>query len=77
MLETAVAGIEARFAVDPAGRVRWIDLWTAPDADPCEVRFGYVDNEGEPMPVRMEVRRGTEPFGRFTIESQDVAGAAP
>jgi serine protease Do len=77
VLETAVAGIEARLGVDQAGLVRWIDLWTAPDADPCEIRFHYPREAAACMPTRLDVRCGTEPFGRFTIESQDASGATP
>jgi serine protease Do len=81
VLETAVAGIEARIGVDEAGLVRWIDLWTAPDADPCEIRFSYFrkasDIEPSVMPTMLDVRRGTEPFGRFTIESHDTGGGKP
>jgi S1-C subfamily serine protease len=42
MLESSVAGVEARFLVGDGGIVTGIDLWTSPDADPCEVRFQAV-----------------------------------
>ncbi|MEI8371086.1 MAG: hypothetical protein WCJ31_21890, partial [Planctomycetia bacterium] len=71
VLESAVSGIEARCAVAPSGDVTGIDLWTAPDADPCEVRFGAPDAAGVlpvGMPRTIEVRHGNELFGTFTIE---------
>ena len=71
VLESAVSGIEARCAVAPSGDVTGIDLWTAPDADPCEVRFRAPDAAGVlpvGMPRTIEVRHGNELFGTFTIE---------
>jgi hypothetical protein len=77
MLETAVAGVEARFAVEADGSVAGIDLWTSPDADPCEVRFNGVppdQPEGLPqdvpkgMPASIEVRHGNDVFGVFKVE---------
>jgi hypothetical protein len=73
MLESSVAGVEARFTVGEDGFVTGIDLWTAPDADPCEVRFTAAQSDrGQPlppgMPVRIEVRHGPELFGDFQVE---------
>ncbi len=70
-LETAVAAIEARCAVDAAGRVVAVDLWTQPDAAPCEIRFfgSLPDPAAAGLPAVMEVRRGGEPFGTFLVES--------
>ena len=71
VLESAVAGVEARFAVAPDGGVTGVDLWTAPDVDPCEVRFRAPDAAGVlpvGMPRTIEVRHGNELFGTFTIE---------
>ena len=71
VLESAVSGVEARCAVAPNGDVTGIDLWTAPDADPCEVRFRAPDAAGVlpvGMPRTIEVRHGNELFGTFTIE---------
>jgi serine protease Do len=71
VLETAVAGVEAHFAVSADGAVTGIDLWTAPDADPCEIKFkapaaaaGLADG----LPGTIEVRHGDDAFGTFTIE---------
>jgi len=73
VLESAVAGVEARLFVDGAGRVVGIDLWTAPDADPCEVRFtGDVDG----LPAVIDVRRGTVPFATLRVAA-DAAGDRP
>ncbi len=68
VLESAVAGIEARFAFAADGSLVGIDLWTAPDADPCELRVtGPL--VGDPlMPGGFEVRRGPELFGTFLVE---------
>jgi len=76
VLETAAAGVEARFAVDVAGRVVAIDLWTSPDADPCEVRFAWPRGRAASgWPARMVVRRGGEPFGTFLIDPAADGGA--
>jgi serine protease Do len=71
VLETAVAGVEAHLAVAADGAVTGIELWTAPDADPCEIVFaapaaaaGLADG----LPGTIEVRHGGKPFGTFTIE---------
>ena len=74
VLESAVAGVEARLFVNGAGRVVGIDLWTAPDADPCEVRFsGDVGG----LPAVIEVRRGTVPFATLRVAKDAAAGGAP
>lgn len=70
VLESAVSGIEVRFAVDDAGRICGIDLWTAPDADPCEIRLEPAADEGGP-PARIEVRHGGRPFGLFLVAPQE------
>ena len=72
VLESAVAGVEARLFVDGAGRVVGIDLWTAPDADPCEVRFSGAAAGG--LPAVIEVRRGTVPFATFRVAPGPAAG---
>jgi len=67
VLETAAAAVEARFAVAADGGVIGIELWPAPDADPCEVRF--EPRPGQPgMPALIEVRHGDALFGRFHVE---------
>jgi len=75
VLETAVAGVEARFTVDPQGGVVGIDLGTAPDQDPCEVRFSGRRDDEPTMPTTMTVHRGPEPFGTFLIDRVERAGA--
>ena len=78
ILETAVAGVEARFAVADDGRVVGIDLWTAPDADPCEVRIlEPLPGDDRGLPGVFEVRRGGEPFGVFRVTKAERTGAAP
>ncbi|MFM1903362.1 MAG: Periplasmic serine endoprotease DegP precursor [Planctomycetota bacterium] len=74
VLETAVAGVEARLGFGAAGGVCWIDLWTSPEADPCEVRFSRSPNTGL---LRMTVHRGPERFGEFLVESAEPAEVMP
>ena len=73
MLESSVAGVEARFTVGGDGKVSGIELWTAPDADPCEVRFTFAlpdqpQDLPRGMPSTIEVRHGNELFGEFRVE---------
>ena len=74
VLATSAAGVEARFAVDDAGRLCGIDLWTSPEADPCEIRVSQPEAGG---PVQLDVSRGPEQFGRFLVESVEPAGVMP
>jgi hypothetical protein len=73
LLESSVAGVEARFTVGGDGEVSGIELWTAPDADPCEVRFTFA-LPAQPQDLRrgipsvIEVRHGNELFGEFRVE---------
>jgi serine protease Do len=70
VLESSVAGVESRFAVSDTGAVVGVDLWTAPDADPCEVRFTEVlPNHPQGMPAVIEVRHGNDVFGVFRVET--------
>ena len=71
VLESAVAGVEARLFVAADGRVVGIYLWTEPDADPCEVRFA---GDAGGLPAVIEVRRGTVPFATLRV-ADGVAGA--
>lgn len=78
VLETAVAGIEARFAVDGKGHVVSIDLWTSPDADPCEIRITPAKPGTSPaIPQQLEVRRGAERFGVFRVKDGSLGETAP
>jgi S1-C subfamily serine protease len=65
VLETTVAGVEARFTIDEAGRATVIDLWTAPDADPCELRLVWP--AGAAAPSVIEARRRGERFATFHL----------
>ena len=81
MLESAVAGVEARFAVGNDGTVSGIELWTAPDADPCEVRFTFAAPDVQQalprgMPAVIEVRHGNELFGVFRVERAVLENAS-
>jgi serine protease Do len=74
VLESAVAGVEARCAIDAEGRLVGIDLWTAADADPCEIRV-LEPLAGEPrLPGVFEVRRGPDLFGTFVVENFERTG---
>jgi hypothetical protein len=79
MLESSGAGIEAHFTVADEGFVTCIDLWTAPDADPCEVRFTAAgpDRSDLPrgMPAVIDVRHGNELFGTFLVEQAVLESA--
>ena len=81
MLESSVAGVEARFTVEGDGTVSGIELWTAPDADPCEVRFTFAppthpQNLPKGVPAVIEVRHGNELFGEFRVEKAVLEKAA-
>jgi len=77
VLESAAAGVVARFGVDTAGHVVWIDLWTSPDADPCEVRLTWPDgNTAGGMPSSIDASFGGEPFATFVIDDA-AASEAP
>jgi hypothetical protein len=77
VLESAVAGVEARLFVDASGRVVGIDLWTEPDADPCEVRLAWPpEANAAGLPAVIDVRRGTVPFGTFKVDGSGRGKAA-
>jgi hypothetical protein len=79
VLDTAVAAVEARFTIAADGSVVGIDLWPAPDADPCEIRL-LPPPAGSPLPPgvpgTIEVRHGDDLFGTFQIEELRVEPAA-
>ena len=77
VLETVVAGVEARLAVDAGGRIVGVDLWTAADADPCEVRITAAADDKAGRPARLEVWRGSERFGTFLLETVDLGEVTP
>jgi len=78
VLESSVAGVEARFAIGDDGRVVGIDLWTTPDADPCEVRFvAALPGQAQGMPATIEVRHGNAIFGIFHVKSAVLGMADP
>jgi hypothetical protein len=77
VLETAAAGVEARFTIDESGRATVIDLWTAADADPCELRLVWPPaSAGAVAPLEIEVRRRGEPFATLHLQAAP-AGATP
>lgn len=76
VLETFAAGVQARFAVDAGGRVVGIDLWTEPDADPCEMRLHWPTDAAPVAPTTIEVSRRGEPFATFSLEPA-AGGVAP
>ena len=81
MLESSVAGVEARFTVGDGGTVSGIELWTAPDADPCEVGFAFAppthpQDLPKAIPAVIVVRHGNELFGEFRVEKAVLEKAA-
>ncbi len=78
VLETAVDGIEAHVRVDARGQVVGIDLWTSPEADPCELRITPAKvGDANDLPQRLDVWRGSERFGTFVIADGSLGGGAP
>ena len=77
VLETNVAGVTVRFGVDVGGRVVAIDLWTAPDDDPCEIRLGGAEATASGLPTMIDVRRGTVPFAVLSGGPGAAPAAAP
>jgi len=82
VLETAVAGVTARFAVDEHGHVVGVDLWLTADTDPCELRLAPPPADSTTgLPDMLEVRRGTEPVavlrctGAAAVNPRDTIGA--
>jgi S1-C subfamily serine protease len=75
VLESAVSGVTARCGVTDEGHVAWIDLWTQPEGEPCEVRFGPPAADG--LPTAIEVRHGGATFGRFARDAGAGQGATP
>jgi S1-C subfamily serine protease len=74
VLESAVAGVVARFGVDASGRVVWIDLWTSPDGDPCELRFTWpVGDAAGGMPASIDARYAGEPFATLLLDAASAA----
>ncbi|MBU6309209.1 MAG: trypsin-like peptidase domain-containing protein [Planctomycetes bacterium] len=70
VLESAVAGVVARCGVDASGRVVWIDLWTSPDGDPCELRLTWpVGDAAGGMPASIDASCGGEPFATLLLDA--------
>jgi len=67
VLETSAAGVEARFSIDDSGRVVGIDLWSDPDADPCEVRLTWPADAAAVTPTAIAVSRRGRPFASFAV----------
>ena len=68
VLESAVAGVEVRFSVAADGSIEGVDLWMAPDAEPCEVRFETGDRAANGLPQGFVVEHAGTTFGRFRID---------
>jgi hypothetical protein len=55
--------------------VVWIDLWTEPDGEPCEVRFGPPAADG--LPTGFVVGHGGTTFGTFARDDGAGQGTSP
>ena len=73
VLASVVAGVEARFSVDASGHVCGIDLWTSPEADPCEIRI--LPHRHDPSFAAMAAEETGE-FGHPAAASSWGPGAA-
>jgi len=76
VLEASASAVEARFAMGPDGVVIGIELWPAPDVDPCDVRFEPHPGRPSGMPGVIEVRHGDTLFGTFHVEEITFEPAA-
>jgi hypothetical protein len=71
-------GMEVRFFFAPTGDLTGIELFSADDADPCEIAFAQFEEiEGRRLPRRWWVRAGDEVFAEFVVEKWDTTPVAP
>jgi hypothetical protein len=70
-------GMEVRFYFVPTGDLTGIELFTADDADPCEIAFSqFSEVEGRRLPLRWWIRSGDGVFAELVIDAWRT-GAAP
>ncbi|MCC6494423.1 MAG: trypsin-like peptidase domain-containing protein [Pirellulales bacterium] len=71
-------GMETRFFfADDSGALTGIELFSADDADPCEITFAdFVEAGGRRLPRRWLVRQGDAVFAEFVISDWTLAAVA-
>jgi len=69
------AGVECRFYIDPHdGRLLALEMFSADDADPCEVYFNdYGEAAGRLAPRSIAVRYGDADYGTFKVLNFTIA----
>lgn len=72
-------GMETRFFfADETGDLTGIELFTADDADPCEISFSeFKEFEGRRLPQRWLVRHAEAPFAELVVETWNVNAGKP
>ena len=70
-------GMEVRFFfADETGDLSGLELFSADDADPCEIAFAYHgDVAGGRLPRKWQVFCGEEAFAEFSIDKWDFSAA--
>jgi serine protease Do len=69
-------GMEVRFFFgDAAGDLTGIELFSADDADPCEIEFSqFAEVDGRRLPHRWWIRAGDAVFAELVVESWQTGG---
>ena len=72
-------GMETRFFfADETGDLTGIELFTADDADPCEISFSdFKEFEGRRLPHRWLIRHAEAPFAELVVETWNVNAGKP
>lgn len=71
-------GMEVRFFFAPRGDLSGIELFTADDADPCEIAFSqFAEHEGRRLPMRWWIRSGDAVFAELVINKWTTGEASP
>ena len=70
-------GMEVRFFFNgPAGDLTGIELFSADDADPCEIAFSqFAECEGRRLPQRWWVRSGDGVFAEMVVKQWTIGDA--
>lgn len=72
-------GMETRFFfAEKTGDLTGIELFTADDADPCEISFSdFKEFEGRRLPARWLIRHAEAPFAELVVETWNVNAGKP